>query len=98
MSKKEKVLEAGRKEGTLFSDSGMNFIVTQQYRKTEVEGNVKIQKEITKINIGNCFNCDYDLNTSHNVFGIIDNNPVYISCPKCKAVNNYKSRVYVSEE
>lgn len=44
MEKKEKVLEAGMKEGTEFIHDGMNYVVTRQYRKLEIEFEIEEQK------------------------------------------------------
>ena len=41
--------------------------------------------------IGKCFNCGLNLEGA-TTRGFVDGVPVYIDCPRCKAVNNFKKR------
>lgn len=79
-------------------DGGMRFIVLQQFKREYVRKDGEkvevVTKEHVDLDVGDCFKCGYeDLRIGYK-FGILDNKPSYIQCPRCKAINNFRSRVY----
>ena len=96
----DKIIEAGRKEGTIFVSAGLNWIVTRQYTKKLVPHEhlcrlpvEQIQTESSIIDVGKCFDCGESIGHG-NTFGIqIKGQPAYIQCPSCGAINNYSKRV-----
>ena len=66
--------------------------MTKKSKKQKAKG-LKPQRK-KKFWVGKCFKCGHNLGTEGQLptRGHRDGIPIYIDCPKCRAVNNYKKR------